>query len=108
MPMKNRKLRPKHPRKDKVSLRGMLAQPPAGFYRLPEFQLRGGYLMTEGCRRVLDFAPEKICLDMGNFLVTFYGTELQIESLAGKRLILTGRIANIAFRSKWEAQHEQA
>lgn len=88
--------------KEKLPLRSMLAQPTAAFYRLPEFELRGGYMTTEGCRRVLDFEPEKICLDMGNFIVTFYGSELRIESLTGKRLILAGRIANIAFQNKWE------
>jgi sporulation protein YqfC len=102
MRMKPRKPKAKRNRKETVSLRGMLAQPPSAFYRLPEFELRGGYLVTEGCRRVLDFEPEKICLDMGNFIVTFYGTELRIESLTGKRLILAGRIANISFRNKWE------
>lgn len=100
--MKPRKPKAKRTRKEAASLRSMLAQPPSAFYRLPEFELRGGYLITEGCRRVLDFEPEKICLDMGNFIVTFYGTELRIESLTGKRLILAGRIANIAFRNKWE------
>lgn len=84
-------------------LRSMAAQPAKQFYRLPEFELRGGYLMTEGCRKVLDFGTKKICLDMGNFIVTFYGTELRIESLAGKRLILAGRIEHIAFENKWEA-----
>lgn len=100
--MKPGKPKAKRTRKEAVSVRSMLAQPPTAFYRLPEFELRGGYLITEGCRRVLDFEPEKICLDMGNFIVTFYGTELRIESLTGKRLILAGRIANIAFRNKWE------
>lgn len=97
---------PKHRRKNRgssVSLRSLLAQPSASFYRLPDLSLRGGYLTTDGCRRVLDFGPEKICLDMGNFIVTFYGTKLRIESLAGKRLILAGQISHITFQNKWEA-----
>ena len=56
--MKPRKPKAKRNRKETASLRGMLAQPPSAFYRLPEFELRGGYLVTEGCRRVLDFEPE--------------------------------------------------
>lgn len=89
-------------------VRSLLAQPPASFYRLPDFEIRDGFLTTDGCRRVLDFAPEKICLDMGNFLITLYGTELQIESLAGKRLILAGKIKSITFQSKWEESSHEA
>ena len=74
----------------------MWAKPPAGFYQLPAFEVRGRCLVTEACRKVLDFAPEKICLDMGDFIVTFYGGGLRIESLNGKRLLLTGRISAIS------------
>lgn len=105
--MKIRKKRYRKARDSKPAFRDLLVQPSAAFYRLPEFSLRGGYLTTEGCRKVLDFQPDKISLDMGNFLVTFYGTELRIESLTGKRLIMAGRIRDISFRSKWEeAAHE--
>lgn len=100
---------PKHKsrRTGGIPVRSLLAQPPSAFYRLPDFEMRGGFLTTDGCRRVLDFAPEKICLDMGNFLVTLYGAELQIESLAGKRLILAGKIKGITFQNKWEdSSHE--
>ena len=92
-----------HPRKHhgRPDLRRMLAPPPQGFYRLPEMELRGGSLLTDGCRRVLEFSPEKICLDMGSFTVTFYGAALQIESLTGKSLILTGKIRRIDFANKW-------
>lgn len=100
--MKNKKRRFRQPKGERPTLRSMLKQPPPDFYHLPDFEMRSGYLMTEGCKKVLDFEPEKICLDMGNFLVTFYGTNLQIESLTGKRLILAGRIRQIRFRNKWE------
>ena len=53
---------PKHNQKHRagsVSLRGLLAQPPEGFYRLPDFAMRGGYLTTGGCPRVLAFGPRK-------------------------------------------------
>ena len=93
-----------HPRKHhgRPDLRRMLAPPPQGFYRLPEMELRGGSLLTDGCRRGLDFTPQRICLDMGDTLVTLYGEELRIESFAGKRLILAGRFARVELRSKWE------
>ena len=79
----------------------LFAQPPADFYRLPEFEMRQGSLVTQECRRVLEFTPKRICLDMGRFTVTFYGEALQIESLAGKRLILTGQIRHIDLQGKW-------
>ena len=75
-------------------------------WRLPELELRGGNLLTDGCRRVLDFTPQRICLDMGDTLVTLYGADLRIESFAGKRLIAAGRFARIELRSKWEVPQE--
>lgn len=91
-----------------LALRGMLAKLPDGFYRLPEFSLRGGCLATDGCRRVLDLTPEKICLDMGGFLVTLYGTSLRIESLCGKRLLLAGRFTGITFQEIWKGTRHEA
>ena len=95
--MKPKKPRPRKPR-ERPDLRRLAAPPPADFYRLPELELRGGNLLTDGCRRVLDFTPQRICLDMGDTLVTLYG--------AGKRLIAAGRFARIELRSKWEVPQE--
>ena len=92
--MKPRKLTKKRSRQLLPSPGDLFAQP-------PEFELRGSSLLTRGCRRVLEFGPEKICLDMGSFTVTFYGAALQIESLTGKSLILTGKIRRIDFANKW-------
>ena len=64
--MKLRKLTKKRSRQLLPSPGDLFAQPPAAFYRLPEFELRGSNLLTRGCRRVLEFGPEKICLDMGS------------------------------------------
>ena len=80
--MKPRKLTKKRSRQLLPSPGDLFAQPPAAFYRLPEFELRGSNLLTRGCRRVLDFTPQRICLDMGDTLVTLYGEELRIESFA--------------------------
>lgn len=105
MKLQNRKTN--RNRTAKASLRGMMLQLPREFYRLPDFELRGGYLTTDGCRRVLNFEPEKVCLDMGDFTVTFYGAELRIESYAGKRLVLAGQIETIVFQNKWgKPKHE--
>lgn len=84
---------------------GRWFHPPArDFYHLPDLTLRGGHIATDGCRRVLDFTPEKICLDLGDTIITLYGTGLRIESFAGRRLVSSGQIRNIEFRRKWEVE----
>ncbi|HJD21691.1 MAG TPA: sporulation protein [Candidatus Gemmiger faecigallinarum] len=85
--------------------RSLFRQPDAGFYRLPELEIRGGYILTDGCRRVLDFAPERLCLDMGRFVITLYGAGLRIESFAGRRLSVAGQVTRIDFTRKWGAEH---
>ncbi len=96
--MKPRKPRKASPRPQPPTL---FAQPPAAFYTLPEIELRGGCVVVSGCRRVLTFTPEKICVDTGRVLITFYGCRLRIESLVGKRLMLAGEVARIEFLHKW-------
>lgn len=76
--------------------------PEKAFYHLPDLMLRGGHIATDGCRRVLDFTPEKICLDLGDTIITFYGDNLRIESFSGRRLISSGLVRRIEFEQKWE------
>lgn len=83
------------------SLKSMFAQPEERFYRLPELELRGRTVLTDGCRRVLNFTPERMELDMGRVVITLYGSGLQIESFSGRRLSVTGRIQRIEFTRKW-------
>lgn len=94
------------PRRQKEKQRaepGRWFRPPEReFYRLPDLILRGGHIATDGCRRVLDFTQETICLDLGDVIVTFYGEKLRIESFAGQRLISSGKIRRIEFGQKWE------
>lgn len=73
------------------------------FYRLPELEVRGGVVSASGCRRVLAFTPEKIVMDAGSTLLVLYGAALQIESLSGQRLTVTGKLQKLEFRHKWEA-----
>ena len=96
--MKPRKPRKASPRPQPPTL---FAQPPAAFYTLPEIELRGSCAVVSGCRRILTFTPEKICVDTGRVLITFYGCRLRIESLVGKRLMLAGEVARIEFLHKW-------
>ena len=103
--MKPRRPRKASPRPQPPTL---FAQPPAAFYTLPEIELRGGYAVAYGCRRVLTFTPESVCVDTGQVLVTFYGSRLRIESLVGKRLMLAGEVTRIEFLHKWPgAQRER-
>lgn len=76
--------------------------PEKSFYHLPDLMLRGGHIATDGCRRVLDFTPEKICLDLGDTIITFYGDSLRIESFSGRRLVSSGLVRRIEFEQKWE------
>ena len=96
--MKPRRPRKASPRPQPPTL---FAQPTASFYTLPEIELRGGYAVASGCRRVLTFTPESVCVDTGQVLVTFYGSRLRIESLVGKRLMLAGEVTRIEFLHKW-------
>ena len=78
--------------------------PKQDFYRLPDLLLRDGHIATDGCRRVLDFTPEKLCLDLGNTVVTLYGEQLRIESFLGRRLVSAGQVRRIEFSRKWEVE----
>ena len=103
--MKPRRPRKASPRPQPPTL---FAQPPAAFYTLPEIELRGGYAVACGCRRVLTFTPGSVCVDTGQVLVTFYGSRLRIGSLVGKRLMLAGEVTRIEFLHKWPgAQRER-
>ena len=95
------KRRPRRPTRQHLPVRALLRQPEGDFYRLPELEIRGGTILTEGCRKVLDFTPEKLCLDLGAFVVTFYGHGLRIESLNGKRAVAAGAVERIDFAAKW-------
>lgn len=94
---------PAAPRKRSAgfSLKGMFAQPEDQFYRLPELELRGKTIQTDGCRKVLDFTPYRLCLDMGQVIITLYGSGLRIESFSGRRLSVTGQVRRIDFARKW-------
>lgn len=103
------KYRFQHPRRRKhpLSPRDLFRLPEKEFYRLPELEIRGGVVLTEGCRKILDFDTRRVCLDMGNFIVTFYGQTLRIESLNGKRAVVAGRITRIDFAAKWARWEEK-
>ncbi len=88
-----------------LPVRALLRQPERDFYRLPELTIRGGAILTDGCRKVLEFTPEKLCLDMGPLAVTFYGRGLRIESLNGKRAVVAGTVTRIDFAAKWEGSY---
>ena len=102
-PKTKRRLRKAAPR---APLASLFRQPAADFYRLPELEIRGGVILTEGCRKILDFEPQKLCLDLGRIVVTFYGQGLHIESLNGKRAVVGGAVARIDFTAKWEGPNE--
>lgn len=98
---RSRKKRPECQRREP----GRWFRPPEQeFYRLPDLMLRSGHVATDGCHRVLDFTPEKLCLDLGDTIVTLYGERLRIESFSGRRLISAGLVSRIEFGRKWEGK----
>ena len=98
----------KQRKSDGIPVKSLFEQPSGDFYRIPEVQIRGGCIQTDGCRRILDFSPEKLCLDMGHFVITFYGSRLRIESFAGRRLSVAGTVCRIDFVRKWEGSNDPA
>lgn len=93
--------RPRRPRAAPLHPRDLFRQPEQDFYRLPDLEIRGGRVYTDGCRRVLDFTPQKISLDLGSAIITLYGGGLRIESFAGRRLSVSGQVARLEFSAKW-------
>jgi sporulation protein YqfC len=93
--------RPHRKAKEKQDVKSLFAQPSDNFYRLPEIEVRGGRVMTDGCRKVLAFNKAAIELDMGKSLIKVYGIDLQIESYSQKRLVIQGKIAGMKFVQKW-------
>ena len=96
--MKHKRLRPTRRR---IAPQPLLHRLPEGFYHQPDLQLRGGCLVADGCRSVLDFHPEQLCLDLGALIVTLYGRALRIESFVGQRVIVAGRIERLELQRRW-------
>lgn len=69
---------------------------------MPDLVIRGGMVVTDGCRRILDLTPQKISLDMGAAVITLYGENLRIESLARRRLLAAGTVRRIELEKKWK------
>ena len=90
------------PKRETPQPKRLFAQPEKDFYRLPDLVIRGGMVVTDGCRRILDLAPQKISLDMGTAVITLYGENLRIESLARRRLLAAGTVRRIELEKKWK------
>ena len=90
------------PKRETPQPKRLFAQPEKDFYRLPDLVIRGGMVVTDGCRRILDLTPQKISLDMGAVVITLYGENLRIESLARRRLLAAGTVRRIELEKKWK------
>lgn len=53
--------------------------------------------MVDGCRSVLEYDCNKICLNLGKKCVTFCGNDLTIKSLAQEQAIIEGFIVSVEF-----------
>ena len=90
------------PKRETPQPKRLFAQPEKDFYRLPDLVIRGGMVVTDGCRCILDLTPQKISLDMGAAVITLYGENLRIESLARRRLLVAGTVRRIELEKKWK------
>ena len=90
------------PKRETPQPKRLFAQPEKDFYRLPDLVIRGGMVVTDGCRRILDLTPQKISLAMGAAVITLYGENLRIESLARRRLLAAGTVRRIELEKKWK------
>ena len=90
------------PKRETPQPKRLFAQPEKDFYRLPDLVIRGGMVVTDGCRRILDLTPQKISLDMGAAVITLYGENRRIESLARRRLLAAGTVRRIELEKKWK------
>ena len=77
---------------------GLFALPPKDFYSRPELHiLCGGGAQRDGCRSVARLEPGCLQVVSGRWLVSLYGSDLRLESLSGRRLILSGTLSRVEF-----------
>lgn len=77
---------------------GLFALPPKDFYSRPELHiLCGGGAQLDGCRSVARLEPGCLQVVSGRWLVSLYGSDLRLESLSGRRLILSGTLSRVEF-----------
>ena len=70
------------PKRETPQPKRLFAQPEKDFYRLPDLVIRGGMVVTDGCRRILDLTPQKISLDMGAAVITLNDSQMMMTDSA--------------------------
>lgn len=63
-----------------------------------------GELTVEGCRGVLLCAASRICLDMGDFVATVYGSNMTIDELSLAQLCITADVTALALDPKGDGE----
>lgn len=88
-------------RHQKHSLHGwicrMFRQPPPDFYGRASLYLSGRRMEIEQFRRIRSYEEGKLCLELGQGVLTVYGDGLKIETLSTRRLTLRGQILRTDF-----------
>ena len=70
--------------------------------------LRGdSRVIVYGCRRILQYAPERICLRVGKRKLFIVGRGLICASFSGGAVTLTGRIEGIFFEDPEKTKGEK-
>ena len=91
--------RSKAKRKTPVQLvHSLFKMPPPDFYHHPILHLDcGGRIEVEGCKSVMRYDKDQICLDMGGIQVALYGDGLILEALNGRELQIRGQVLRAEF-----------
>lgn len=74
----------------------LFALPPEDFYSRPELHiLCGGGMQIEGCRSIAALEPGLVRVRAGRWMLSLYGEALRMDSLAGRRLLLSGTLTRM-------------
>lgn len=56
--------------------------------------------VIEGCKGLVDYRQDRVTMDLGEHTVTFYGSDLVLETLCKGSMNITGIISSAAFDIK--------
>lgn len=67
-------------------------------FDLPSVRVVGDAMaIIEGCRGLVDYAVNRITIDLGRYTASIYGSGLVMENLSRGAMNITGKISSISF-----------
>jgi sporulation protein YqfC len=71
------------------------------FLDVPSVHITGrDAIIVEGCKGFLLYTENRLTLDMGDFTVSIYGSDIELQSLSRVELALVGRLSSITYDKK--------